>query len=281
MGCSGQMSGVFGLHIVKMAAALTGRCAGLPALALISTALVLGGCGSKPPVETVATPPAAMPTTTDAPPGPVEVLGPRARLARALERLGQGQSDAARLDVVAILAMRPRDRVALDLLQQIDSDPRDLLGRDSYAYQIRAGETLSSISGRLLRNRYRFWALARYNNIAVPVSAEVGQTILIPGRAPGAPVARPIRPTVAERPAAKPVDRQVERPVERPVVQPARTNPAAAARLRNQGLGEMARGSIDKAVRLLERALTFDPANATIIGDLGRARKIQQAVRTQ
>lgn len=232
--------------------------------------LVLAGCAGKPQASV-----APLPVAATVPPTPAvapEELGPRARLARALERLGAGQAAAARNDLNAILALRPDDRVALDLIKQIDADPRLLLGQESYAYQIRAGETLSSIAGRLLGDPYRFWALARYNNIAVPASAEVGQMIQVPGRAPppAAPVVAPPAPVVVEKPVEAP-----------PVVRPRPTNPAAAARLRNQGLGAMARGSIDNAVRLLERALAFDPANAVILRDLGRARKIQQTVRTQ
>ncbi|MGI4879525.1 MAG: LysM peptidoglycan-binding domain-containing protein, partial [Janthinobacterium lividum] len=185
----------------------------------------------------------------------------------ALELLNKGDSAGARLQVMGVLAQRPNDRVALDLLAQIDTDPHKLLGDKSYAYQIRSGETLSSIAARFLGNSRRFWALARYNGIAVPANAEVGQSIQMPGTAPASAARPPVVPPAAAAPAVAVAE------------QPRAADPAAASRMRSAGLAEMTRGSIDKAVNLLQRALALNPADTTIQDDLARARKIQQTLR--
>ena len=112
-----------------------------------------------------------------------------------------------------------------------------------------------------------FYALARYNNIAVPTSVVPGQTILVPGapsRAAGA------APRAAALRSAAPGARagQGRRRAPRPAP---RGNPAQAARLRGQGLAALNAGSVDRAVALLRQALALDPGNAAIRNDLNRA----------
>ena len=98
---------------------------------------------------------------------------------------------------------RPDNSIARHLLSQIDTDPRALLGTQSYSYTLRQGETLSTVAGRTLGNPMLFYALARYNNIAVPSSVMPGQTIQVPGRRPAAaPAPAPARPET--RPSARP-----------------------------------------------------------------------------
>ncbi len=240
----------------------------------VAAAAIVAGCATKTPVPPpVVTPPpvaAPVPVVTPVAPPPVVHLSRRQEITKVLTALNQGNSGEARLEVVQMLAERPDDVFAKDMLRQIDTDPRVLLGERSYAYQIRNHETLSSIAARLLGNPNRFWALARYNNIAVPSTAGAGQTIQIPGTAP-APV--PVRAPKAEAPRSTAQAPVADRPVT------PRVDAAGAARLRRAGLDQMARGSIDKAVPLLERALALDPANATIQADLAQARKVQKAVR--
>ena len=233
--------------------------------------MILTGCGDKtPPQPVAAAAPAIAPpqpvAVTPPPPVPIPRMGPRQQTQLALDLLNKGDVVGARLQVMGVLAQRPADRVALDLLAQIDTDPRKLLGEKSYTYQIRSGETLSSIAARLLHNPRRFWALARYNDIAVPANAEVGQSIQVPG-APPAPVtvARPVTAPTVPAPQAATEQRKAD--------------PAAANRIRSAGLAEMTRGSIDKAVTLLQRALALNPADMAIQEDLTRARKIQQTLR--
>ena len=241
------------------------------AAALLAAALA-AACNDKKPQPTPTPPPAPAPAPAPvaipAPPPPtVPDPGARQHVLNALSLLNQGRDIEARVEVVAALADRPEDTLANDLLRQIDTDPRVLLGTASYPYQIRRGESLSEIAGRYLGNRNRFWALARYNGIRTPETAGTGRTIQIPGTRP-----EPVRPVTVEtstRPAPAPA----------PVPTTVARSPAEAARLRRVGLAAMATGAIDRAVATFQRALSFDPGNPTILGDLARALRIQQTLR--
>ena len=237
----------------------------------ILAALTVTGCSKSHRPAPEAPAPAVAPPVSPLvrPIVPIPSITPRQQTLNAIDLLNKGDVTAARIQILGVLAQRPNDRAALDFLAQIDTDPRKLLGERSYTYQIRSGETLASIAGRLLGNPRRFWALARYNGIAVPANAEVGRAIQIPGAPRAARVVRPAPPPVAAAPPA--------------TVEPKRivANPAAASRLRAAGLAEMTRGSIDKAVGLLQRALALNPTDTAIQEDLTRARAIQQTVRKQ
>jgi hypothetical protein len=195
--------------------------------------------------------------------------------------LNRGDATAARRKLTAILRRRSDNGVARELLAQIDTDPRALLGTQSYSYTLRPGETLSTVAGRALGNPMLFYALARYNNIAVPSSVVPGQAIQVPGRRPAPPPPRaqprPEPRAPARSPRATPP--QVLAPAPRPAAP--RANPAQAARLRAQGLAALNAGSVDRAVALLRQAAALDPGNAAIRSDLGRAQRIQSTVRSR
>ncbi|WP_309642867.1 LysM domain-containing protein [Phenylobacterium sp.] len=203
-----------------------------------------------------ATPAASAPSAPVATAG----LSARERQKRAVDLLGVGQSDVARAELLALLAEQPANAVARKLLDQIDRDPRELLGEKNYAYKVRPGDTMSTVADRLMGDGLLFYGLARYNNIVDPSQMSVGQTLLIPGVPRKVAPAKPAAPTTAA-PTSTP------------------RNPARAGLLRGQALEQMNRGAIDKAVGLLRQALALDPANAAIQRDLDRAVRIQANVR--
>ena len=242
--------------------------------AALAAVVATVGCAQKTPPVATAPPPPVVATA----PAPVRPVAPppvalthKQQITNALILLNSGQASTARIGIVQILADQPNDPVAKDLLRQIDTDPKTLLGDRSFPYRIRPRETLATIAHRYLGNANRFWALARYNDIAVPADAEVGRVIQVPGVAPARTVAPPVAPPPARAAATT-------GPV--PPVAPAApvVDPASAERYRRAGLAEMSRGAIDKAVGLLERALSFNPGDAAIQADLARARKVQQTV---
>lgn len=232
----------------------------LPAL----LAMGLAGCGT--PQRAVITPPSSAAPEED------ENWRGRQEVREAIALLNRGEAAAARVKLMRVLGRQPGDDVARQLLRQIDTDPRELLGRENYSYTLREGETLSIVAQRALGNPMLFYALARYNNIAVPESAGAGLTILIPGRRPAPPRPEP-RPTPT-RPAPPP-EAQAPRPA------PRAGNPAQAARLRAQGLAAMNGGQINRAVALLRQALALDPGNAVIRNDLSRALRVQSTLRSR
>lgn len=241
-----------------------------PPLAL-TVALTLAGCAA----TQRATPPAG---PAAAPEDSGNWRG-RERVTRAIAALNRGDPQAARRELMAVLRRDSGDVVARQLLQQIDSDPRVLLGQENYSYTLRAGESLTTIAQRALGNPMLFYALARYNNIAVPSSVVPGQTILIPGRRPAPPPPpRPEPRPIPSRPTPGPAATPAPAP-SRPA--PQATNPALAARLRGQGLAALNGGAVDRAVMLLRRASALDPGNAAIRADLGRALRIQGTVRSR
>jgi hypothetical protein len=253
----------------------TDRCGRMRAgIALL--ALALAGCGTVQRGATVATAPfhhgpgVAEPTTE--------------RLRAAIADLYRGDGPAARRKLTALLRRQPGDATARRLLSEIDTDPRVLLGAENYSYTLREGETLSVIAQRALGDPMLFYALARYNNIAVPSAVAPGLVILIPGHRPAPPPpppAPPPPPRQAPRPAPRPAQ-----PAPGPAAQPARpaaraANPVLAARLRGQGLAAMSAGQINRAVALLRQAASLDPDSVVIRNDLARALRIQSTVRAR
>jgi hypothetical protein len=216
------------------------------------------------------TTPSVAPTTTTTgsgqvrgtPAAPVITATPglvaRDRQKLAVDLLDDGHPEQARAELIALLAELPASVVARKLLDQIDRDPRALLGEKNYPYKVRAGETMSELAGRFLGDPLMFYGLARYNGIAAPSQMEVGQTLLIPG------VPRKVAPAAAKPAGPDPA---------------AQRNVARAAQLRAQGLEQMNRGAIHQAVATLRQAQQLDPANPAIQRDLDRALRIQTTVR--
>jgi hypothetical protein len=237
-----------------------------------------------PPVPVVVAP--AKPVFT-ATPG----LSQRERLKRALTLLGNGEEGQARAELVAYLAEDPDSDTAKGLLEQIDKDSRDLLGYQSFSYTLRSGETLSVIAERYLGDRYKFWSLAKYNNITNPAGVSVGQAILIPGM-PRTVVARPTssrsdddeinerierdkKKKAATKPVSSPVPATPPTPAPSPVIV---ADAKKAQTYRRQGLEQLRRGKVDIAIRALNTALSYAKGTSLynqIVNDLQQAQKIK------
>ncbi len=248
----------------------------------VAVAAGLAGCAGKPPPQpaAVAVPTPSTPRSTVSAPVPAPLpLSHQQMIANALIELNNGEVGTARVGLVELLAATPDDPAATDLLKQIDTDPKVLLGDRFFIYRLRPHETLSSVAKHFLGNSSRFWALARYNDIAVPARTPAGITI----RVPGDPPVRASRPVKPVPPAAVPAvpERAPAPEPDRPAAstEPSAADIAQANRLRSAGLDQMTRGSIDQAVVLLARAATLNPRDGAIAADLARARKVQAAVR--
>lgn len=225
-----------------------------PAAAILLT-LLLQACASN--LQTAGPPP----------PAAAPRLSPSERMARAIGLLDHGKRDAARAELAALLAERPGDSLAGRLLNEIDQDPKTLFGTQSYPYEVKPGETMSVLAGRLLGDPLMFYALARFNGIEAPADVAAGRILMIPGS--------PHRATAATRP------RQAPAPVAEPAKTAAAHDPAQAGRLRASALEKMNRGDIAHAVVLLQRAIALDPANPLITRDLARARRIEATVQAR
>ena len=230
----------------------------IKALVAAGVALSLAACAQTAKLGPTATHAVPAKVVAPAPPAftPTPGLTARDRQRKAVELLGTGQSGQARAELIAVLGEQPGNAAARKLLDQIDKEPRVLLGEKNYPYKVRPGESLSVLADRLLGDSLMFYGLARYNGIADPSQMEVGRTLLIPGAPRKAAPAKPA--------AAAPA--------------PPR-NPARAAQLRGQALEQMNRGGIHQAVGLLQQALALDPGNPAIQKDLERAQRIKASVQ--
>jgi hypothetical protein len=122
-----------------------------------------------------------------------------------------------------------------------------------------------------------FYALARYNEVAVPANPPVGSSILIPGKQKIAKKAAP-KPQSAKKPAAAAANTSPAPAIAKKPPAPS-SNPPRASKLRGMALAAMNSGAIDRAVALLRQAHSADPGNSVIRNDLNRALRIQSSVR--
>ncbi|HEX8446850.1 MAG TPA: LysM domain-containing protein [Sphingomonas sp.] len=242
----------------------------------------LSACGGGGKV-TLPAPPSVPIALSTPPPAPAILvatpgLSAAQRTALIYDLLNAGRADQARIEILRLMSDYPDNKVAADLLQQVQADAKTLYGSDSFAYEVKPGETFPILASRYLGAGSRFYGLARYNGIAVPSSLQPGQTIMIPGR-PRAPavIREPRRP----RPPRGGIAPGTAEGTPPPAAEAPRADPARAARLRRAGLEQMAAGSIGRAVGLLQRAAALDPANAAIAADLDRARRIQSTVNSR
>jgi hypothetical protein len=186
----------------------------VPALALVSLAL-LAGCAATGPNTVAPIPataeavsplcPAWVTPCVGAPAGPiVGDVGDLPRLVQtADELLFAGDEKGAWQRLNEALKIDPKHRPALLLMSQISDDPRKLLGDMSEPYTVGKGESLRQIAAARLGDARLFYALARYNNVAVPRQLEVGRSILLPLAATGA---GPARAAAGKRSAASGAD---------------------------------------------------------------------------
>jgi tetratricopeptide (TPR) repeat protein len=252
--------------------ALLAACAQTPGPNKSTTPGSAAPAGETPAETAVATPP---PTPA---PAPVVVLSAQEiqrTIGIAVEYLEAGQEEPAEAELKKVLQSDPNQRLALSLMRQIKEDPVSILGAQSFPYKVQPGESLSKIAQRFINNDpYSFYALARYNKIAVPRSLGGGQIIRVPGKAPPTtaikdppPVPPPVTVTKEPPPAPPP-----------PPPAPAGAGPVDqmqaqifAQRKREEDIqrytkaarAAMAKQDLDGAIRNWDAVLKIDPDNTT------------------
>ncbi|HEX8874193.1 MAG TPA: LysM domain-containing protein, partial [Nitrosospira sp.] len=162
----------------------------------------LSGCAMMPPA------PAPLPAAPEPEPVPAVVVVPqgsaRELFIAGVDALQHGDRQKAKPLLQRVLALEPNHKDAATLLQQIDADPVEMLGKENFPYKVQPGDTLSLIAKHFLGDRFKFYVLARYNDLAVSDKLEAGQLIKIPGKKPPPSKAPPATvatvATVAEQP---------------------------------------------------------------------------------
>jgi tetratricopeptide (TPR) repeat protein len=259
-----------------------------PVALLFTAVALLAGCaqmGASPSSAGAAaasakapndTPKSPLPEPAAAPAGEIKAAAPSAQqrqqaqafaLAAAVQ-LESGHEEQAQAELQRALALDPNHKLALSLRRQITDDPVAMLGRESFAYTVRARDSLSGLAGQFLGDIHLFYALARYNGISVPRQLSAGQTLKIPGKA--MPTARePVRADADQAPAPAPAP-----------LPPATASSAPAPRVATPGetafrAGEAAEkaGDAGRAIAEYRRAVSLDHP--------GAAQRADQLVKQQ
>ena len=257
------------------------RCAVWPALAV---SLLLAACAEPPkaPSPTPPPPPPSTPTSVPAPPPSPPALPPPPPLREptsadrqqaqsiaqaTIELLGVGNETQAAAELKRALALDPANKLALSLSRQISEDPQLLYGRESFAYVLKPGESLSLIAQRYMGDVYAFYGLARYNEIKVPRLVTGGQSIRVPGKAPaaGTTPAEPARPRPAARsaePAPSPPADAVPAAAPPPPAPPVDAGPSPAEKAYSSGEAAEKAGNLDSALADYKSAAALGSAAA-------------------
>jgi tetratricopeptide (TPR) repeat protein len=175
----------------------------LRATVLVGAVVLAAGCASPtgsgpakpdPAAQAAGTAAPATPATpapaAEPPPAevPAAVARPQAqKLAlEAVDQLQNGEEAAARATLERAHQLDPANDLARKLMDQIRADPQKELGPVFFRYTVQKDDTLSKLAQQFLGDRFRFYILARYNDISNPSRLAAGQVIRIPGRAPPA-----------------------------------------------------------------------------------------------
>ena len=188
--------------------------------AAVVVAIVVAGCASEAPKPAEPKPaaPAAQPAPEAKPAAPAapeippaEAKPMAAKLAlQAVDQLQVGDEAAAKSTIEQALKLDPANELAKKLLDQINADAQRELGAVFFRYTVQPADTLSKLAQQYMGDRFRFWILAKYNDIGNPSRLAAGQVIKIPGRQPATPppVAEPsTQPAAAPAPAPAPEPR--------------------------------------------------------------------------
>ena len=157
----------------------------------------LSGCALMP-----APKPAPVPIEPEPAPVPVAVVpqGTTKELFKAgVDALQHGDGQKARPLLQQVLVLESSHKNASSLLHQIDANPVEMLGKENFPYKVQSGDTLSLIAKRFLGDHFKFYILARYNDIVLSDNLEAGRVIKIPGKKP--PPSKVAAATAAEQPA--------------------------------------------------------------------------------
>lgn len=107
-------------------------------------------------------------------------LTPRQRFSKALEKLENGEDGQALAELNAYLLAVPNSNSARNLVAQISTDSSEYFPSEHFKVNLTSGASLSTLAKRYLGSALKFYALAKYNNIANPSRVNIGQEIKIP-----------------------------------------------------------------------------------------------------
>jgi tetratricopeptide (TPR) repeat protein len=189
----------------------------------------------------------------------------------AADMLQVGNEEAARSELRRALGLDAQNKLAQSLNRQMTADPVAALGRESFSYTVRPGDTLAALAQRVLSDAYMFYVLARYNDIKVPKQLAAGQVIRLPGKAsllreptPAAPLDSSVPRTIplvtaTTGPSAPPT------PTPPPALPPPTLTPGEQAM--KDGVAAERSGDLPRAMAAYRRAEALGQAGAAAKAD--------------
>jgi Tfp pilus assembly protein PilF len=230
-----------------------------PALLFALAAIAIAGCQTAPPPPPPAPPVVAPPPEPTPPPAPeispAEAKAQAQKMAMAsVDMLQNGDENSARITLEKATALDPSNDLARKLLDQIKADPQKELGTTFFRYTVQRDDSLSKLAQTYLGDRFRFYILAKYNDIANPSRLGAGQVIKIPGKGP-------IAPPVAARPAAKPAEAAEPAGAPAAAAAPEPETPTQSAALMQKAAAQSKSGDLAGAYASYSEAARSDPGN--------------------
>jgi nucleoid-associated protein YgaU len=191
---------------------------------MLAIAALVAGCATPPaapPAAPAAPAPADVPAAAPGVPelSPAQAKAQAQKLAlEAVDRLQNGDEPAARQLLSQAQALDASNDIARKMSEQISADAQKELGSVFFRYTVQRDDSLSKLAQSHLGDRFRFYILAKYNDMANPSRLAAGQVIKIPGKAQPAPP-----PTVApSRPAGAPAETAEAAPAPAAIAEPPR-----------------------------------------------------------
>jgi tetratricopeptide (TPR) repeat protein len=228
-----------------------------------AAATILASCATPPPPPpkapepVVEAPKPAAPVEPQLPPAQAKAEAQKLAIS-AIDMLQNGDEANARATLERATAMDPANDLARKLLDQIKADAQAELGSTFFRYTVQRDDTLSKIAQAYLGDRFRFYILAKYNDIANPSKLSAGQVIKIPGKQPAARPAAAAPAPVAPAPAAA----EAAPAAPAPEPEPAKK---AASGLMQQGAEQQKSGNLEGAYATFSEAARTEPGNKDAI----------------
>jgi tetratricopeptide (TPR) repeat protein len=234
----------------------------------VAIAALLAGCATQPAAPSAAaaappaeTPPPAAPAAPELSPAQAKAQAQKLAL-EAVDRLQNGDEPAARQLLSQAQGLDPSNDIARKMSEQISADAQKELGAVFFRYTVQRDDSLSKLAQAYLGDRFRFYILAKYNDMANPSRLAAGQVIKIPGKAQPAPPAT----AAPARPPGAPAEAAEAAPSAPPVAaEPAAPATTPVAALLQKGRQLEASGDLQGAYGAFSEAAALSPGNRDAI----------------
>ncbi len=250
---------------------------------LMAAIAVLGaGCATPPPTPAAApapapaeaAPAAVAPAAPELSPAQAKTQAQKLAL-EAVDKLQSGDEATARQLLAQAQALDPANDIARKMSDQIGADAQKELGAQFFRYTVQRDDSLSKLAQQYLGDRFRFYILAKYNEMPNPSRLAAGQVIKIPGKAPAVPP--PTAATPAPTRPAEAAETAPSAPAPAAVAEPAPPPLSPVATLLQKGRQFEASGDLQGAYGAFSEAVALAPGNrdAVLQRDAAKAALIR------